>query len=108
MPHSECSVVFITVPDWKTADGVSAVLLDRKLAACVTVTPDVHSRYWWQGKQETATELALTAKTLTALLPALVKAVKAVHPYEVPEIVAVPITGGNPDYLNWIADSCKH
>ena len=106
MPHSECSVVFLTVPDQKTADAIAAVLLDRKLAACVAITPGVQSRYWWQGKRETATELALTAKTLTALLPALIKAVKAVHPYEVPEIVAVPITAGNPDYLKWIADSC--
>lgn len=107
MPHSECSVVFITVPDRKTADAVTAVMLDQKLAACVAITPGVQSRYWWQGKQETAAELALTAKTLTALVPALTKAVKEVHPYEVPEIVAVPITDGNPDYLNWIANSCK-
>lgn len=99
--------VFITAPSAASARKLADGLLVRKLAACVTVLPGAASRYWWKGRLESARELLLVAKTSRARLPALVKAVKALHPYEVPEVVALPIAGGNPDYLAWLGTSLK-
>jgi periplasmic divalent cation tolerance protein len=64
--------------------------------------PQVHSRFWWQGKIDSADEALLVVKTKAALLDEIIKLVKENHSYEVPEIVALPIVGGNRDYLKWI------
>ncbi|MDD4004221.1 MAG: divalent-cation tolerance protein CutA [Elusimicrobiaceae bacterium] len=101
------SVVLITVPDTATADTIASRLLERKLAACVHILPAIKSRYWWEGKQETASEILLTVKTETALVPLLIRAVREIHPYKVPEIIALPVTHGNPAYLAWITDCCR-
>ena len=74
-------------------------LLSARKGACVNIIPKVSSQYWWQGKIEKADELMLVVKTRAALLDELITAVKQNHPYTVPEIIALPIIGGNPDYL---------
>jgi len=84
------------------AAAVTAALLDARLAACVQTIAPVESRYWWQGVQETATEWLCVAKTRTSLIDEIVIAVRAVHSYEVPEVVATPIIGGSADYLEWV------
>lgn len=101
------AVVLVTTPDQAQGAVVAEALLSRKLAACVNMLPGVVSRYRWQGAIETATEVLLIIKTRMDLVPALTEAVKAVHQYTVPEIIALPVTGGNAEYLRWIDASTQ-
>lgn len=94
--------VFITVPDRVTARKIARTLLEEKLAACVQTTGPITSRYWWQGKIASSREYLCIAKTAKSSYPALEKTVKALHPYEVPEIIALPITTGYHKYLDWL------
>lgn len=82
-------------------------LLGNKLAACVSVYPKGNSHYWWKGKIEKAREFLLIAKTTRSLLDGLVREVKRLHGYEVPEIVAIPIACGSGDYLAWLDETLK-
>jgi periplasmic divalent cation tolerance protein len=84
------------------AHTVSKALLDARLVACVQTIGPVKSRYWWQGSQETATEWLCVAKTRTALVEDIVTTARAVHSYELPEVVATPIVGGSAEYLAWV------
>ncbi len=95
-------VVFITVDSRETAKKIANKLLTERKAACVNIIPKVESHYWWQGKIENADEFMLIVKTRAALLGDLEKLVKEIHPYTVPEIIALPIIGGNSDYLEWV------
>ena len=97
-----CIVVFITVDSPENAQKLADKLLTERQAACVNIIPGVESHYWWQGKIEKADELMLVVKSRAALLDDLIKLVKENHPYNVPEIIALPIIGGNEDYLKWI------
>lgn len=87
----------------KVADS----LLDARLAACVQIVGPVESRYWWRGERELASEWLCLVKTRTALLDRVVAAVRAAHSYETPEVVAVPIVGGDPAYLAWLEDEAS-
>ena len=98
----EFVVVFISVDSQENAQKISNRLLTERKAACVNIIPKVESQYWWQGKIESANELLLIVKTRAELLEELIKLVKENHPYSVPEIIALPIIGGNKDYLQWI------
>jgi len=84
------------------AGRVARHLVENRLAACVGITPGVRSLYWWQGKVEQAEEWALTIKTRAALYTQVESAIRAVHSYEIPEILAVPVAAGLPAYLDWI------
>ncbi len=95
-------VVFITAKDAEEAEKISKTLVKRRLAACVNIVPEVSSRFWWKDKLDSAKESLLVVKTKDPLLPDIVKAVRKIHSYSVPEIIALPIVGGNPDYLDWI------
>ncbi len=95
-------VVFITTKDAEEAEKISQTLVKRRLAACVNIVPAVSSRFWWQDKLDTAQESLLIVKTRDALLPEIIKSVKKLHSYSVPEIIALPVVGGNADYLDWI------
>jgi periplasmic divalent cation tolerance protein len=86
----------------KEAEDIGAVLVERRLAACVNIIGGMRSLYWWEGKLERGEETVLIAKTRSDLVPELTEAVKAVHGYEVPCVVALPIEGGNADFLTWI------
>ncbi len=79
-------------------------LIDERLAACVNVLTDCVSVYRWEGKNETASEVLVLIKTLTQHYAREEEVIKSMHPYELPEIVAVPISNGLPAYLKWIAD----
>jgi periplasmic divalent cation tolerance protein len=98
----QCIVVFITVDSQENAQKIANKLLTERKAACVNIIPKVESQYWWQGKLESADELLLIVKTRAALLDELIKLVKENHLYSIPEIIALPIIGGNEDYLKWI------
>ena len=100
-------VAFITANDNEEAQKIAMLLLKRRQAACVNVIPEVNSRFWWQDKIESAKENLLVVKTKASLLPDIIKTVKKNHSNEVPEIIAMPIVGGNQEYLDWIDSEVK-
>jgi len=100
-------VVFITTQNVKQARDISLRLIKAKLAACVNIVSGVKSIFWWQGKVDSAKEALLIVKTKKSLLNRLVKTVKKLHSYDVPEIIALPIIGGNKEYLKWLNDSTR-
>ena len=101
MKAASC-VVFITTPPGKTAKTISNKILNARLAACVNTLSTVESRYWWKGKLESANESLLIVKTTRRNIIKLVALVRKIHPYSVPEIIAVPIVAGNAPYLKWL------
>ena len=100
-------VIFVTTADEQEAKTIANMLLEQKKVACANIVPTLSSIFWWQGKLESENECMLILKTKSSLLSDVVDAVKLAHSYEVPEIIALPIIGGNPDYLNWIKDETK-
>jgi periplasmic divalent cation tolerance protein len=102
---SECIVVLVTAPDADTAARIARTLVEEKLAACGNVVPQVRSIYRWEGKVEDASEALLVLKTARARFKEIVDRVRAIHPYEVPEIVALPIAAGYDAYLDWVVGS---
>ena len=95
-------VVFVTASSEEEAGKIASLLLEKRKAACVSVVPGVRSRFWWQGKLDSAQESLLIIKTRAALISDLTDIVKKAHSYTVPEIVALPIVAGNQDYLDWV------
>ena len=98
----EYIVVLMTCADEEEGRKIADTLLDRRKAACLGIFPKGESFFWWKGKKDRAEEYLLVAKTRKSLLDELIRLVKEVHSYEVPEIIALPIVGGNPDYLDWL------
>ena len=94
--------VYVTCADRAEALRVGTALVEARLAACANVIDGMESIYWWQGKLETGKEAVLVLKSRAGLLDALTAAVKALHSYTVPCVVALPIVGGNADYLDWL------
>ncbi|KAI9594850.1 hypothetical protein BDF19DRAFT_443911 [Syncephalis fuscata] len=101
----DASVVYVTCPNEKTAKELAHGLLQIRYAACVSIIPGITSIYWWKNAIEEDTELILIIKTTTDCLAALTDYVNLHHPYDVPEVIALPIQGGNPSYLQWLATS---
>ena len=101
MQENTSVVVFITSTD-EEAPKIADVLLTRRKAACVNIVPGVNSLFWWDDKLDSAQESLLIVKTTASMLNDIVALVKEVHSYDVPEIIALPIVGGNRDYLEWI------
>ena len=99
------AVVFVTASSADEATQIGRALVDERLAACANVVPAVASAYWWQGRVEEAGEALIVLKTRQELVGRLTERVKALHSYTVPEVIALPILGGNPDYLRWIDES---
>lgn len=100
-------VVFVTSKDKKEATKITKGLLNKRLCACVNIVPKVNSLFWWQGKIDSSAEALLIIKTKKPLLNKLIKEIKKLHSYSVPEIIALPIVGGNKDYLEWIDKETK-
>jgi len=96
--------VLSTVPNIKKAREVAGLLVSKRLAACVQILPGLESHYHWRGKKETSREILLLIKTKTSIYRKLEAAILKNHPYEVPEIVCLPITLGSKCYLDWIAE----
>ena len=95
-----------TCPDAATAQRIAATLVQERLAACVNVVPGLRSVYRWRGAVEQADEVLLVIKSTHARLAALQARLPQLHPYELPELVAVEVAGGLPAYLDWIAGAC--
>ncbi len=102
-----CCQVTTTIDSRESAERLAALLVGERLAACAQVVGPVASTYWWQGRVEQATEWYCHLKTTFARLPELETRLKAVHSYQVPEIIAVPISAGHPAYLAWIEDTVR-
>ena len=104
---SEYLMVLNTCPDSETAGRIAADLVAARLAACVQVLPGLQSYFHWKGKVDCEDECLLLAKTSSASYPALEQRIRELHPYELPEIIGVPVSKGLPEYLSWI-DECTH
>ena len=100
-----CCQVTTTLPDQTAADRIATRLVEERLAACAQVVGPIRSTYWWEGKVEQASEWYCHLKTTLTRLPVLQARIRELHPYQVPEIIAVPILQGNPEYLKWIQET---
>ena len=96
------NVVVLITSTAEEAHKLAEALLTQRKAACVNIVPGVSSLFWWQDKLDSAQESLLIIKTKASLLNEIITLVREVHSYDVPEIIALPIVGGNQDYLEWI------
>lgn len=105
--RSQTLLVLTNLPDEAAAQALATALVTERLAACVNVLAPCRSVYRWRGEIENATEVPLLIKTTVARYEALEAAIRARHPYELPEIIAVPIAHGLPEYLDWLATETR-
>ena len=103
--HPESIVVLITAPNHDEATTIAELLVSSKLAACVQLLPQIQSIYIWNNQIERDTEVLLLAKSTRTHFAELEAAVRAIHSYETPEIVALPIVAGSEAYLDWLNSS---
>src|SRR5712672_1024322 len=94
-------LALVTTPDLKTARKLARMALQRRLIACANLIPKVESHYQWKGKLETGAEVLMVLKTIAGKISALEKLIMANHPYDTPEFIVLPVTGGNARYLDW-------
>ncbi|MBR9970544.1 divalent-cation tolerance protein CutA [Magnetospirillum sulfuroxidans] len=99
----QARLIYLTAPDRATAEGLARTIVGERLAACANILGPITSVYWWDGKINEEGEIALLFKTMASNVPALTDRIRQMHPYECPCIVALPLEGGNPDFLAWIA-----
>ena len=100
-------LVLTNLPDRSSAQCVAQALIKNHAAACVNILAECSSVYRWQGKVETANEVPLLIKTTRAAYQRLEETIRAHHPYELPEIIAVPLSAGLPGYLQWVAQETQ-
>ncbi len=98
-------LVLCNVANEENAKQIAYCLLEKRLCACVNIIPKVHSLYIWDGKIKEASEYTMLIKTKSSLYQHLEAAIKSLHPYEVPEIIAFDVTNGLADYLAWIGET---
>lgn len=98
-------VVFVTASNKKEAVKIAQGLIEKKLAACVNIIERIESFFRWKGKAERSSETLLIIKSQKKMLDKIIRHVKSAHSYEVPEIIALPITGADKNYLRWIDES---
>lgn len=104
---SKYYLVLTTVPDEEKAHEIARRLVEEKLAACVTVSSPCHSFYWWEEKITQDKEYILFIKTKASLYSELEERIRQIHPYQVPEILGLPIEKGSASYLNWLEKETK-
>jgi periplasmic divalent cation tolerance protein len=105
MEQLEAVIVLSTWPAESDPASMATALVDERLAACVNILPAMESVYRWQGAVERAVERQVVVKTTAARVPDLLARLKSLHPYEVPEMLVLPVSGGGEAYLRWIRDS---
>ena len=96
-----------TFPDHETAQRISNQLVSEKFAACANILPSIESIYRWKGKLETGNETLVFFKLSEDRQSDFQNKLRSLHPYEVPEIVFVPVSSGLPDYLRWVTENCS-
>ncbi len=100
-------LVLVTTPDLKTARKISRAVLTKRVAACANIIPKIESHYWWQGKLESSAEALILFKTTAGRVAALEAAVLQNHPYETPEVIALPLDSGNEKYIRWLTSTVQ-
>ncbi|OZA26936.1 MAG: divalent-cation tolerance protein CutA [Hydrogenophilales bacterium 17-61-9] len=100
-------LVLTNLPDVASAEKLARILIENRMAACVNVLAPCHSIYRWQGVVEKAVEIPLLIKTVTVNYAQIEEVVRLHHPYDVPELIAIPITHGLPSYLAWLASETE-
>jgi periplasmic divalent cation tolerance protein len=103
---ADALLVLSTFPDAATARRIGRELVEQRYAACANILPQIESIYWWAKEVESATETLVLFKTSADRYETLESALRQLHPYEVPEIIAVPVTAGLPAYLSWVTENC--
>lgn len=93
---------YCTCPNAEVADQIARALVAERLAACVNILPGVQSVYRWEEQVETEAEVLLIIKSTARCVDAMIERIETLHPYEVPEVIAFPITVGNKNYLDWV------
>ena len=107
MPSDQFVIVLTTLPVEGDVEKLASQLVEERLAACVNILPAMRSVYRWKNAVERADERQLVIKTTRARVTALESRLRAIHPYDVPEFVVLPIDSGSSDYLSWLTDSTK-
>lgn len=100
-------VVFITAKNTSEAKKISQALVKEHLAACVNIVPKVQSFFWWGGKVDAAKEVLMIVKSQRSCFQKIIKRVKALHSYQVPEVIALPIIDGEKQYMKWLSAAVK-
>jgi uncharacterized protein involved in tolerance to divalent cations len=103
--ENDCVVVLTTIGSATDGRGMASILVNERLAACVSILPEMESTYRWKGQVETDHERQLIMKTTVARIAALRARVRELHDYDVPEFIVMPMVGGSDAYLNWIRES---
>jgi periplasmic divalent cation tolerance protein len=103
----EIVLVLTTLPEDFDADSLARQLLEARLAACVSVLPAQTSSYRWKGAIETARERQMVIKTISTRIGELRFTLRASHPYDLPEFLVVPVSGGDPGYLDWVRENAR-
>jgi len=98
-------LVYCTCPDTDTAQHIARALVDRQQAACVNIIPGLRSIYRWKGKIHDDSECLLLIKTRESHVQSLTESILSLHPYELPEVIAVPVVAGHAPYLDWVRDN---
>lgn len=104
---TDIQLILCNCPDEQIAGQIAEHLLHQQLAACINLLPGVRSMYRWQGKLEVQTEVCLQIKAPQQHFSAISQAILTLHPYTVPEIIAVPVSQGFQPYLNWLHEECQ-
>ena len=103
----ECCEVVVTAPDAEWLAGFTRTLVEERLAACGHVIAPIRSVYRWEGAVNDETEARVALHTRRSLVPAVVRRTQELHPYDIPCVIALSLTGGSPDYLRWIVDETR-
>ncbi|MEM3736940.1 MAG: divalent-cation tolerance protein CutA [Candidatus Bathyarchaeia archaeon] len=98
----EYVTIFTTAPTLEDCERIACALVEERLAACVSIIPNVKSVYWWEGKVDRMSEHIVMIKTVRDLFVAVKDRIRQLHPYRVPEVIAVPVATGSEEYLEWL------
>lgn len=104
---TDTRVVLMTVPDVATAEAVAANVVEARLAACASILGDLTSVFWWEGDVRRANEVLVVMKTSAERVDALIARAAQLHPYDVPELLSLPVESGFPAYLAWVRRECR-
>ncbi len=104
---TQALLVYVTAASRKEADKIAQALVEEREAACVSIVPEIYSRYWWGSRLEYGKELLLIIKTTPSRYKAVEKRIREIHSYSEPEILAVPVVEGSRSYLKWLKDTIR-